>query len=88
MTSPAPATGAWYGLAAIFADQKLEFEAWEQIVAADGGLACPVCGEPLSSGPPQAGTVSRYCRFGGDHQYRAPRDVVPPRQGQRMGRSG
>lgn len=89
MASPVPATGKWYGLAAIFTDRQREFEAWEQIVISDGGTACPVCGEPLSTGPPSAaGTVSRFCRFAGDHEYHAPRDVVPPRYGQRMGRSG
>lgn len=89
MGSPVPATGAWYGLAAIFADQQLEYEAWEQVVVADGGLACPFCAEPLSSGPASAaGEVTRFCRFAGDHHYRAPRDVIPPRQGQRMGRGG
>jgi len=89
VTSPAPATGKWYGLDAIFKDQAREFEAWEQIVVADGGMACPVCGEPLGSGPPSAaGTVSRFCKFAGDHKFRAPRDTVPPREGQRMGRFG
>jgi hypothetical protein len=85
--SPVPATGAWYGLAAIFRDQRREFETWEQIVIADGGLSCPRDGEPLTSGPStDAGAgVARFCRFCG---YRAPRDVIAPREGQRMGRDG
>jgi len=86
---PVSATGAWYGLAAIFADQRREFENWEQNVVAEGGIACPVCGEPLSSGPPSAaGTVTKFCRYAGDHQYQVPRDVVAPRHGARMGRYG
>lgn len=89
MGSPVPATNGWYGLAAIFEDQQLEFESWEQIVVGDGGLACPVCGEPLTSGPPNSErSVTRFCKFAGDHRFEAPRDVVPPRRGQRMGRFG
>lgn len=89
MDSPTPATGAWYALDAIFKSQRDEFENWERIVASDGGTACPVCGEPLQTGPPSAaGTVSRICRFAGDHQFRAPRDVVTPRRGRKMGRFG
>lgn len=89
MGSPVPATGAWYALAAIFKDQQLEFESWESVVVADGGEACPVCGEPLTSGPPGSErAVTRFCRFGGDHRFEAPRDVVPPRRGQKMGRYG
>jgi len=87
--SPAPATGAWYALDAIFKDQAREFENWERTVTAEGGMACPVCGEPLSSGPASAaGTVTRFCEFAGDHAFQAPRDVVPPRRGQKMGRFG
>lgn len=87
MGSPAPATGAWYGLAAIFADQKLEAETWERIVIAEGGLSCPRDGEPLTDAPAtDAGAcVTKFCRFCG---WRAPRDVVAPRHGQRMGRDG
>lgn len=89
MTIGLPATGKWYGLSAILQDREFEFQAWEQIVSTDGGMACPVCGEPLSSGPGSlAGTVSRYCRFAGDHEYRAPNDVVRPTHGAKMGRYG
>jgi len=89
MGSPVPAaTGAWYALSAILADRQIEFESWEQVTVADGGMACPVCGEPLSTGPASAGGVTRFCRFAGDHHWAAPRDVVPPRYGQRMGRFG
>jgi hypothetical protein len=89
MGSPLPATGLWYGLDAILKNRETEFVWWENEVAADGGLACPVCGEPLLNGPPSAaGTVSRYCRFSGDHTFRAPHDVVVPRRGQKMGRFG
>lgn len=89
MGSPVPATGAWYGLAAILEDREREFESWEQVTVTDGGLACPVCGEPLKSGPASAaGTVTRFCPFAGDHQYLAPRDVVQPRYGVKMGRTG
>ena len=85
----ASVTGKWYGLAAIFEDQNREFDVWQDIVQSEGGVACPVCGEPLSSGPPgAAGTVSRYCRYAGDHKFRVPRDVVTPRRGTRMGRYG
>lgn len=84
-----PATFAWNALSAIFEDRQREFEWWEQTVTADGGLACPVCGEPLQTGPPAAaGTVTRFCPFAGDHAYEAPRGVVPPRYGQMMGRRG
>lgn len=89
MGSPLPATGKWYGLASIFEDQEREFDWWQQEVMSNGGLACPVCGEPLSSGPPSAaGTVTRFCRYAGDHKFEAPRDVVVPRHGVRMGRFG
>jgi hypothetical protein len=91
MGSPVPATGAWWALDAIFKDQQLEFETWEQVVVSDGGLSCPVCGEPLSSAPPSTGSgraVSRFCRFAGDHRYEAPGDVVAPQPGVRMGRYG
>lgn len=90
MTTPAQViTGRWYALSAIFETQKQEREFWNQIVETEGGMACPVCGEPLSSGPASAaGTVSRYCRFAGDHQFRAPNDVVRPVEGARMGRYG
>jgi hypothetical protein len=82
-----PSTGAYYGLAAIFADQNREFEWWQQEVVSDGGLACPIDGEPLTTGPStDAGsTVARFCRFCG---WQAPRDVVMPRRGVRMGRTG
>jgi hypothetical protein len=87
VTQPVPATGAWYGLAAIFADQEREFEWWQNEVASDGGLACPHDGEPLTTGPStDAGAcVARFCRFCG---WQAPRDVVVPRHGVKMGRSG
>lgn len=89
MSTAKPATGAWYALAAIFQDRDREFEAWEQVTVTDGGSSCPVCAEPLATGPPSsAGTVTRYCPFAGDHKFRAPRDVVPPRRGQKMGRRG
>jgi hypothetical protein len=88
-TPPQVVTGKWYGLSAIFAGQKFEREAWNTIVETEGGLACPVCGEPLTTGPGSAaGTVSRYCRFAGDHKFRAPDDVVRPVEGARMGRYG
>ena len=87
MGSPASATGAWYALDAIFKDQRKEFEDWERIVASDGGLACPRDGEPLTSGPstPAGAEVIKFCKFCG---WRAPRDVVAPREGARMGRDG
>jgi hypothetical protein len=87
MTTPQPATGAYYGLAAIFRDQAWEFDWWQDEVMAEGGLACPRDGEPLSTGPStDAGaTVVKYCRYCG---WRAPRDVVMPRHGTKMGRSG
>ena len=82
-----PATGGWYGLAAIFADQNREFEWWQQEVQSDGGLACPRDGEPLTTGPStDAGAmVVKFCKFCG---WQAPRDVVPLRRGVRMGRDG
>lgn len=84
-----PATGAWWGLDAILQSREEEFTAWESIVQVSGGLACPVCGEPLQTGPPSAaGTVAAYCPFAGDHKYHVPRDVVPPRRGVKMGRFG
>jgi hypothetical protein len=84
-----PSTGAWFGLAAILENRQAEFEAWEQVTVTDGGLACPVCTEPLESGPPSAaGTVTRFCPFAGDHAFAAPRDVVQPRYGVMMGRTG
>ena len=87
MGSPAPATGKWYGLAAIFRDQEFEFDWWQQEVQSEGGLACPIDGEPLSTGPAtDAGaSVIRFCKFCG---WRAPRDVVSPRRGVKMGRTG
>lgn len=89
MSTAKPATGAWRGLEAIFEDRQREFEAWEQNVVADGGLACPYCGEPLQSAPASAaGTAAKFCPFAGDHHFEAPRDVVPPRYGQMMGRGG
>lgn len=83
----AVATGKWYGLAAIFEDQRVEYEQWAQIVTADGGLACPVDGEPLRTGPasPAGGPVAKFCPFCG---WQAPRDVVSPQRGVKMGRSG
>jgi len=88
-TPAKPATGAWYALGAIFEDRQREFESWEQILTADGGLSCPVCGEPLQTGPPAAaGAVTMFCPFAGDHVFEAPADVVPPRYGQMMGRRG
>jgi len=90
MSDMAVATGKWYGLGAIFQDKDLEFDTWAQIVQTEGGVACPVCGEPLSSAPPtQAGSgVTKFCRFAGDHRFWAPDDVVVPRHGVRMGRFG
>jgi hypothetical protein len=90
MGSPAPATGAYYGLAAILRDQTWEFDWWQQEVMSNGGLACPVCGEPLSTAPStDAGaSVIKFCKFAGDHRFFAPGDVVTPRHGQRMGRYG
>jgi hypothetical protein len=83
-------TGGWYALAAILEDQQLEFDTWGAIVAAEGGLSCPVCGEPLQTAPPGgAGSgVTTYCRYAGDHKYRVPGDVVRPARGARMGRYG
>jgi len=90
MSDMAVATGKWYGLGAIFQDKDLEFDTWSQIVQTEGGVACPVCGEPLSSAPPsEAGSgVTKFCRFAGDHRFWAPDDVVVPRHGVRMGRFG
>lgn len=89
MSTAKPATGAWYALGAIFEDRQREFEAHESVILAEGPLACPYCAEPLQSGPPSAaGTVTKFCEFAGDHRYEAPRDVVPPRYGQMMGRGG
>jgi hypothetical protein len=87
MGSPLPATGAYYGLAGILADQNQEFDWWQDEVMAEGGLACPIDGEPLSTGPStDAGaSVIKYCKFCG---WRAPRDVVMPRRGTKMGRTG
>lgn len=87
MAGDTPATGAFYGLAAIFRDQKFEFDWWQQEVQSNGGMACPIDGEPLSSPPAtDAGaSVIRFCRFCG---WRAPRDVVSPRPGVKMGRTG
>lgn len=87
MTAEIPATGAWYGLAAIFRHQEQEFGSWSATVTADGGLACPRDGEPLTSGPATSASsgVSRFCRFCG---WRAPRDVVTPQRGVMMGESG
>jgi hypothetical protein len=84
------ATGKWYGLGAIFQDRQAEFGAWAQIVETEGGLACPVCGEPLSTAPPtDAGSgVTLYCRFAGDHRFEVPADVVRPQPGVKMGRYG
>lgn len=92
MTTDTPvivSTGKWYGLSAILKDRQAEFEAWQGIVETEGGLACPVCGEPLQPGPASAaGTVTAYCRFAGDHRFHAPDDVVRPHRGVRMGRFG
>jgi hypothetical protein len=87
MSEPIPATGAWYGLSAIFKDQNREFDWWADEVRSEGGLACPIDGEPLTTGPStDAGAdVTRFCKFCG---WRAPRDVVVPRKGTRMGRTG
>ena len=87
MGSPLPATGAYYGLAAIFADQNMEFDWWQDQVMGEGGLACPRDGEPLTTGPStDAGaSVVKFCKFCG---WRAPRDVVSPRHGVKMGRDG
>jgi hypothetical protein len=87
MASPQPATGAWYALGAIFRDQEYEFERWRQEVQSEGGLACPRDGEPLSTGPSTGAgaSVVRYCRFCG---WQAPRDVISPRHGVKMGRDG
>ncbi len=82
-----PATGGWYGLSAIFQDQNREFDWWADEVRSIGGMACPNDGEPLTTGPStRAGaTVIQFCKFCG---WRAPRDVVEPRHGVRMGRWG
>jgi len=90
MTTPAAVvTGKWYGLKAIFEDRDYEFDSWASIVETTGGMACPVCGEPLTSGPgSMAGTVTTFCRFAGDHQFHVPSDVVRPVRGARMGRYG
>jgi hypothetical protein len=82
-----PATGAYYGLAGILADQNMEFDWWANEVQANGGLACPIDGEPLTTGPStDAGaSVIKFCKFCG---WRAPRDVVSPRHGVKMGRTG
>jgi hypothetical protein len=87
MSSPLPATGAYYGLAAILRDQTWEFDWWKQEVDSTGGLACPIDGEPLSSPPAtDAGApVIRFCRYCG---WRAPRDVISPQHGVKMGRTG
>ena len=87
MTAELPATGKWYGLSAIFRHQDQEFESWRDTVAPDGGLACPVDGEPLTTGPstPAGASVLKFCRFCG---YRAPRDTVVPQRGTMMGRTG
>jgi hypothetical protein len=87
MSSPLPATGAYYGLAAILRDQTWEFDWWTGEVDSTGGLACPIDGEPLSSPPAtDAGaSVIRYCRYCG---WRAPRDVISPQHGVKMGRTG
>jgi hypothetical protein len=87
VASGTPATGAWYGLGAILADQKMEFDWWQAEVESTGGLACPRDGEPLTTGPStDAGaSVVQFCRFCG---WQAPRDVVAPRAGVRMGRDG
>jgi hypothetical protein len=83
----ASATGAWYALSSIFRDQEREFDWWQTEVASDGGMACPRDGEPLSTAPStDAGAcVVRFCRFCG---WRAPRDVIVPRHGVKMGRDG
>jgi hypothetical protein len=82
-----PATGAWYGLAAIFEDKEREFGWWRSEVMATGGLACPRDGEPLTGAPStDAGAaVTAFCGFCG---WRAPRDVVTPAPGIAMGRDG
>lgn len=81
MTAPAPVvTGKWYALAAVFADQKFEFEAWQQIVETEGGVACPERSAAAGS--------TAYCRFAGDHRFHVPQDVVRPVEGARMGRFG
>lgn len=87
MTAELPATGAWYGLGSIFRHQAQEFESWQQIVRADGGLACPIDAEPLSGPPnsPAGAAVAKFCRFCG---WQAPRDVVTPQRGVPMGRTG
>lgn len=87
MTAEIPATGKWYGLASILRHQEQEFETWKTVVSADGGLACPRDGEPLTTGPAtEAGaSVAKFCRFCG---WRAPRDAVVPQRGVMMGRDG
>lgn len=83
----ATATGGFYALAAIFADKREQFDWWQDQVVSEGGLACPIDGEPLTTGPStDAGaSVVKFCKFCG---WRAPRDVVAPRRGVKMGRSG
>lgn len=86
------AQGGWWGLISVFEHQREEFDAWQNIVETEGGIACPVCGEPLQSagtGPSDVNSrVDRFCRFAGDHQFRVPRDVIRPAEGARMGRFG
>ena len=83
-------TGKWYGLAAIYESQRQEFDWWQQQVEAAGGLACPVCGEPISNGGGSRadGDTQFYCRFAGDHSYHVPDDVIRPQRGAKMGRFG
>jgi hypothetical protein len=85
-------TGGWWGLINVIETRQEEFDTWQNIVEAEGGIACPVCGEPLQSagtGPSDVNSqVDRFCRYAGDHKFHTPRDIIRPQPGARMGRYG
>lgn len=85
-------TGSWWGLVSAIKQRDFEFGYWQDIVTSEGGLSCPVCGEPLQpagTGPSDVNAaVQKHCRFGGDHRFHVPEDVVAPQRGARMGRYG
>lgn len=84
--------GGWWGLWSVWEQRREEFDWYADVVTSEGGLSCPVCGEPLRPGPggpsELGATVAAYCRFAGDHKFRAPADVIRPQPGARMGRTG
>jgi hypothetical protein len=75
---------SWWQLHDVRAQAAMEFGWWADTVTSEGGLLCPHDGEPLTVGPPESGAL-KFCRFDG---WQAPRDVIRPERGARMGPGG